>query len=148
MSSAPTASLQSSVYLEKLYYFNVPFNVYYSPARNLFIGGGLQYSSLLSGVALYEDRRTIGQTQTYSSFARQFKDDSVAAKFAPSEWRYQFDANYYFKRFTLGLRYNQAMRDFINLQVNSTLPPTQDRNQSFLLYLRFNIWEERKKIND
>ncbi len=148
MSSAPTATLQSSVYLEKLYYFNVPFNVYYSPARNLFIGGGLQYSSLLSGVALYEDRRTIGQTQTYSSFARQFKDDSVAAKFAPSEWRYQFDANYYFKRFTLGLRYNQAMRDFINLQVNSTLPPTQDRNQSFLLYLRFSIWEERKKIND
>ena len=148
MTSIPTASLQSSIYLEKLYYFNVPFNVYYSPMRNLFIGGGLQYSSLLSGVALYEERRTIGQTQTYSSFARQFKDDSLAAKFAPSEWRYQFDANYYFKRFTLGLRYNQAMRDYINLKVNNTLPPSQDRNQSFLLYLRFNIWEERKKTND
>ena len=141
----PNAFAQNSVYLEKLYYFNVPFNVYYSPARNLFIGGGLQYSSLLSGVASYEEKRTLGTTQTFNSVTRQFKDDSLAAKFTPSEWRYQFDANYYFKRFTLGLRYNQAMKDFINMQVNSTLPPTQDRNQAFLLYLRFNIWEERKK---
>ena len=141
----PNAFAQNSVYLEKLYYFNVPFNVYYSPARNLFIGGGLQYSSLLSGVASYEEKRTLGTTQTFNSVTRQFKDDSLAAKFTPSEWRYQFDANYYFKRFTLGLRYNQAMKDFISLQVNSALPPTQDRNQAFLLYLRFNIWEERKK---
>jgi hypothetical protein len=148
MGSTPVPTLQNSVYLEKLYYFNVPFNLYYSPMRNLYVGGGLQYSSLLSGVATYEQRTTTGPTPTYSSVTRQFKDDSLAAKFAPSEWRYQFDANYYFKRFTLGLRYNQAMRDFINLKVNNTLPPTQDRNQSFLLYLRFNIWEERKKTND
>lgn len=145
MSSIPTANLQSNVYLEKLYYFNVPFNVYYSPARNFFIGGGLQYSSLLSGVATYEDKRTIGNTQTTSSVTRRFKDDSLASRFAPTEWRYQMDANYYFKRFTLGLRYNQAMKDFANFQVNSSMPPTQARNQSFLLYLRFNIWEERKK---
>jgi hypothetical protein len=84
-------------------------------------------------------------TTNYESVTRRFKDDSVAAKFAPSEWRYQFDANYYLKRFTLGLRYNQALKDFVNLQVNPALPATQDRNKSFLLYLRFNIWEERKK---
>lgn len=139
-------SLQKNVYLEKLYYFNIPLNIYYTPARNFSIGSGLQYSSLLSGVASFEERRMEGQTtSSYQSVTRRFKDDSVAAKFAPSEWRYQFDANYYFKRFTLGLRYNQALKDFVNLQVGPGLPVTQDRNKSFLLYLRFNIWEERKK---
>lgn len=138
--------LEKNVYLEKLYYFNIPLNVYYTPARNFSIGSGLQYSSLLSGVASFEERKVEGQTTSnYQSVTRRFKDDSVAAKFAPSEWRYQFDANYYFKRFTLGLRYNQALKDFVNLQVGPGLPVTQDRNKSFLLYLRYNIWEERKK---
>ncbi len=137
---------ESNVHLEKLYYFNIPFNVYYSPARNFYIGGGLQYSSLLSGVASFEEKSSEGQTVlSYNSVTRRFKDDSVAAVFAPSEWRYQFDANYYFNRFTLGMRFNQAMKDFINIQPGVNMPQVIDRNRSFLLYLRFNIWEERKK---
>jgi hypothetical protein len=138
---------EKSQYLEKLYYFNIPFNVYYSPVRNFYVGGGLQYSSLLGGVATYEDKRTEGSNVvSYTSITSRFKDDSAAAVFRPSEWRYQFDANYYFNRFSLGMRYNQAMKDFINMQVG---PNTiVGRNRSFLLYLRFNIWEERKKTNN
>jgi hypothetical protein len=139
---------ESNVRLEKLYYFNIPFNVYYSPARNFYVGGGLQYSSLLSGVASYENRTVDGQTLiNSSSVTRRFKDDSAAAAFAPSEWRYQFDANYNFSRFSFGLRYNRAMRDFINVSGTNNIPAARDRNRSFLLYLRFNIWEERKKID-
>jgi hypothetical protein len=137
---------ENNVRLEKLYYFNIPFNVYYSPARNFYIGGGVQYSSLLSGVASYENRATEGQTVlNHASVARRFNYDSVASVFSPSEWRYQFDANYYFNRFTLGLRFNQAMTDFIDMRGAGYVPPARDRNKSFLLYLRFNIWEERKK---
>lgn len=139
---------ESNVHLEKLYYFNIPFNVYYSPARNFYVGGGLQYSSLLSGVASYESRTVDGQTLiNSSSVTRRFKDDSAAAAFAPSEWRYQFDANYNFSRFSFGLRYNRAMRDFINVSATNNIPAARDRNRSFLLYLRFNIWEEKKKID-
>lgn len=137
---------ENNVRLEKLYYFNIPFNVYYSPARNFYIGGGLQYSSLLSGVASYENRTSEGQTVlNHNSVARRFNYDSVAAAFSSSEWRYQFDANYYFNRFTLGLRFNQAMTDFIDISGRGYVPATRDRNKSFLLYLRFNIWEERRK---
>ncbi|HYC28927.1 MAG TPA: hypothetical protein VEB42_08925, partial [Chitinophagaceae bacterium] len=105
---------ETSQHLEKLYYFNIPFNVYYSPARNFYIGGGLQYSSLLGGVATYEDKRSEGSNVvSYTAVTTRFKDDSAAAVFRPSEWRYQFDASYYFNRFSLGMRYNQAMKDFI-----------------------------------
>ena len=130
----------STVHLEKLYYFNIPFNIYYSPVRNMYIGGGLQYSSLQGGVARFEYKELNGQTQVaYNSRMQRFTDDSSAAAFTPSEWRYQFDANYNINRFSFGLRYNRSMKDFINI------PSAQGRNTSFLLYLRFNIWEERRK---
>jgi len=141
-----SSTLQNNVFIEKLYYFHIPFNVYFSPARNFYIGSGLQFSSLLSGVATYETNRYNGSTLENSySKVEGFKDDTIASKLSSSEWRYQFDANYYFKRFTFGARYNQAFSQFVNLQPSPSLPSTQARNQSFFIYLRYNIWEERKK---
>jgi hypothetical protein len=143
-----TRRYESTQHLEKLYYFNIPFNVYYSPVRNVYIGGGLQFSSLIGGVSTYEEKVTDGQTVIrQSSVTSRFKDDSTASAFRPSEWRYQLDANYYFNRFTFGARFNQAMKDFINIQVGPNAAVTQGRNKSFLLFLRYNIWEERKKTN-
>ncbi len=144
---APTNGvLEKNIFVEKLYYFHIPFNVYFSPVKNLYLGSGLQFSSLISGVATYQDNRyTNGTLENSSSRVQAFKDDSVAAKLAPNEWRYQFEANYYIKRMTLGARYNQALNEFVNLQPSAGLPYTQGRNQSFLIYLKYNIWEERKK---
>ena len=144
--SPASGMLEKNIYVEKLYYFNIPLNVYFSPARNFYIGSGIQFSSLLSGVATYQDNRyNNGTLENSNSRVQGFKDDSVAAKLAPSEWRYQLEGNYYFNRFTFGARYNQALKQFVNLQPSPTLPFTQGRNQSFLVYLRYNIWEERKK---
>ena len=142
----PSSTLQNNIFIEKLYYFHIPFNVYFSPMRNFYIGSGLQFSSLLSGVATYETNHYNGSTleNTYSK-VEGFRDDTIASKLSSSEWRYQFDANYYFKRFTFGARYNQAFSQFVNLQPSPTLPYTQAKNQSFFIYLRYNIWEERRK---
>ena len=144
---APTnGMLERNIYVEKLYYFHIPINLYFSPIKNFYFGTGLQYSSLLSGVATYQDNTySNGSLQNSNSRVQGFKDDSVSAKLAPSEWRYQLEANYYIRRFTLGARYNQALSQFVNLQPSSTLPLTQGRNQTFLISLRYNIWEERKK---
>jgi hypothetical protein len=141
-----TTMLEKNIFIEKLYYFHIPFNVYFSPAKNFYVGSGLQFSSLLSGVATYQSNRYDGSSlQNSYSKVEGFKDDSVASKLSSSEWRYQFDANYYLKRFTFGARYNQALSQFVNIQPSAGLPYTQGRNQSFFIYLRYNIWEERKK---
>ena len=144
---APTnGMLERNIYVEKLYYFHIPINLYFSPIKNVYFGTGLQYSSLLSGVATYQDNTySNGSLQNSNSRVQGFKDDSVSAKLAPSEWRYQLEANYYFRRFTVGARYNQALSQFVNLQPSSTSPLTQGRNQTFLIALRYNIWEEKKK---
>jgi hypothetical protein len=143
---SPTQTLQTSLYIQKLYYFNWPFSLHYSPVRNLFIAGGLQFSSLQSGVALQEKRDvSTAAPGTPSSFIYKFKDDTTAAKLTPTEWRWETGADYYWNRFTLGVRYNKAFKDVLNLNVSGTLPSTINRNSSFLLFMKYNLFEGRNR---
>jgi hypothetical protein len=131
------SSYIQNIYLRKLYYFNMPFSFYYSPVKNIYFGSGLQFSSLNSGIAYLEQKNTNNQLLYSETF--KIKEDSLAAKLSGSEWRYLFDANYYWKRFMFGFRYNQALGDYIDLRVNNVLPPSRARNQAFQLYFRYNI---------
>lgn len=139
-------TMTSSIYARKLYYFNVPLSVHHSPFPGFYMGTGVQFSSMLSGVALTEDRKWIpgtGEqiTQTYS----RFRNDTLSAKMNTSEFRVLLDANYYFNKFTVGLRYNQALTNYINSQLMPGSPYTFEKNRALQFYLRYNLWEERRK---
>lgn len=127
-----------NTYLRKLYYFNLPVSFYYSPVRNFYVGSGLQFSSFNSGLANIE-LTTSNSNTVLNSTTIKIKDDSLSANIKSSEWRYLFDANYYYDRFMFGFRYNQALNNFIDLNVNNNLPPTQARNQAFQFYIRYNL---------
>lgn len=142
--------LTSSIYVQKLYYFNLPVVAYYSPFKNFYLGTGLQYSKLLSGIAQYEDRiATSMQTGARDSLVRsdfrKFKNDSVSNKLAGHDFRFIFDANYYWHRFTVGMRYTQALSDFVSIQLTNNTPIYTDRNKALQFYLRYNIWEDKRK---
>ncbi|MBX3256751.1 MAG: hypothetical protein KF862_21625 [Chitinophagaceae bacterium] len=130
-----TVGYTESTYLRKLYYFNMPLSFYYSPVKNFYVGSGMQFSSFNSGLAYTEQRSA--DNNLIRSENIKIKDDSLSSKITSSEWRYLFDANYYVNRFMFGFRYNQALNDFV--RINNSLTPMQARNQSFQLYLRYNI---------
>ena len=139
------AGYTENIYLRKLYYFNMPVSFYYSPVRNFYIGSGLQFSSFNSGLADIEQRSSNNNTLLRSETIK-LKDDSLSSKINGSEWRYLFDANYYYDRFMFGFRYNQALNNFVDLRINNILPPTQARNQAFQFYIRYNlVVSDRKK---
>lgn len=141
---APAGSnLQRSIFVQKLYYFNWPVSLHYSPVNNLFLGTGIQFSSLQSGVSLIEDR-DINTNRLVNNVVQKFKDDSTAARFKTNEWRWQTGADYYWNRFTLGMRYNQS---FSNLLLNKTITPLSYNNNSFLLFVRYNLFEGKRKDN-
>ena len=141
-------TLQTSIYIQKLYYFNWPFSLHYSPVKNLYVAGGLQFSSLQSGIALREQKELyVSNPGATNSFVYKFKDDSTAARFTPTEWRWETGADYYISRFTLGFRYNKAFKDAIRLNVSSALPQTINRNTSFMLFMKYNLFEGRNKDN-
>lgn len=142
------ATIYNSIYAKKLYYFNVPVTIHHSPLPNFYLGSGIQFSSLLSGVALYEDRKVYGSQEVlinerYDKFSR----NALAQRMNGTEMRLLLDMNYYWERFTVGLRYNQAFNNYVSFRLTNTSGYTYDKNKALLFYLRFNIWEDKKRKN-
>lgn len=140
----------TSIYAKKLYYFNMPFSAYYSPFKNFYLGTGFQFSSMLSGVAMNEEKlyTVTGPGSRDSSITTdymKFRNDTLSSKFDGSEFRLLFDANYYWQKFTVGLRYNQAFSNYISIRATPTSSLFQDRNKAVQFYLRYNFWEDKKK---
>ncbi|MEO5595080.1 MAG: hypothetical protein ABIR15_18825, partial [Chitinophagaceae bacterium] len=143
-------SQQKSIYIQKMYYFNWPVSLHYSPVSNLYFSAGLQFSSFQSGLATIEEKEyttALGPDHSsgLSSRLLKFKDDSIAAKIAPNEWRWQAGAEYYWNRFSVGLRYNQSFKNAINTVASPSLPATIHRNESLLFFVRYNLFESRNK---
>jgi hypothetical protein len=138
----------NSTYAKKLYYFNVPFGIHYSPFEHFYLGTGLQFSTFISGVAMYEESSSVigsGTTSILSQSYTKFKNDSLSSMIDNSEFRLMLDANYYWKQFTVGLRYNQALSNYVSFKLNNTTPLFTDKNKSLQFYLRYNLWENYKK---
>lgn len=139
----------TAITARKLYYFNLPLTVYHSPLKNFYMGAGLQYSSLLSGVAQYEcvQRSTMGPMQELmvKNYFTKFKRDSLSNRLNKNEVRLLIDMSYYWSRFTVGLQYTQAFNNYASFQVTPNSPYTFDKNKSLQFYLRYNIWEDRKR---
>jgi hypothetical protein len=142
----------TNITARKLYYFNVPVTIYHSPLKNFYMGTGLQYSNLLSGVAQYEQIEKkygpVGPPQEYlvKNYFTKFKNDSLSNRLNGSEVRLLVDMSYYWSRFTVGLQYSQAFNNYVSFQVNPPISPyTFDKNKSLQFYLRYNIWEDKKR---
>jgi hypothetical protein len=84
-------------------------------------------------------------TAFISASVQNIKSDSSYKELKTSEWRFLADVNYQWNRLTVGLRYNQAFSDFVNVRI-STVNITQAHNTSLQLYIRYMIWDKRKKF--
>jgi hypothetical protein len=144
----PTAKLQSVLYIKKLFYFNLPLSVHYSPFPNFYVGAGLQFSRLTNGVGLFQEkaspRFTAGPDSIKSSKVQSFKNDTTYQKMKTTELRLLLDLSYTYKKFIIGARYNRALSNFIDVRVSDT-QVTQSRNSSIQVYLRYILWDGRKK---
>jgi hypothetical protein len=144
--------VQNSTTIQQLYYFNIPLSIHFSPIENLNIGTGLQFSHLSNAIGEFDSAITttpVNGTNTGGSFSKtavtkSFKGDTLFHRIKTNEFRLLLDVNYTYKHFVLGLRYNQALSNFINLQL-PTGGTTQARNSSLQLYLRYILWDTRKK---
>jgi hypothetical protein len=144
-SVSPVQAVQSSVYIKKLFYVNIPLSVHFSPFPNVYAGAGLQYSILSNGVGLFEDKLITsgGPDSLTASKTQSFKGDSLYREMKTHEFRFLVDGNYQYKNFVLGIRYNRALSKFINVRISDS-QVTQARNSSLQLYLRYILWDQRK----
>jgi len=151
-SNSSATSVASSVSINKLFYFNLPLSVHYTIVKNLDLGTGLQYSQLTNGIGVfnsinpYSNGVTINNPITDSTISqtKSFKGDSFYRELKTHELRWLLDVNYTYHHFILGLRYNQALSKFIDVHLSAG-QITQARNSSLQLYLRYILWDGRKK---
>lgn len=150
--SGPDTS--KSIFIKKLFYFNLPLSVHFSPFKNLYFGAGIQYSRLTNGVALFENSKSYtlrpqaqpaNDTSLISSKIGNLKKAPEYGELRTKEFRFLFEVNYQWKPFTIGVRYNQAFTNYINLHISNTVI-TQAHNSSLQLYLRYTIWDHREKF--
>jgi hypothetical protein len=141
----------NSTYARKLYYFNLPIGIHHSPFENFYLGTGLQFSTLLSGVGLHEEtkRNMSGQpiallSEKYDRLSGNYLSDRMNM----TEIRLMLEANYYFNKFTFGLRYNQAFNNYVDFRIDPMSPYTFDKNKALQFYLRYNLFENvQRKSN-
>jgi hypothetical protein len=173
----PNYCNETAIWLNKLYYLNLPFSVHFRPLPNLNIGTGIQYSylrrSLFEDEAATWEKSSSGWAKTSSvknikvktntpaktksnngrgtptnpgSTTTPTKIDTVAQTLRSSDWRMLFDVNYSWKRINMGCRFNFGLNNYINTKSGNTILPVKDKNQAFQLYLRYDIFDKRKKI--
>lgn len=144
-SVSPVQTVQETVAINKLFYFNVPVSVHYTVLDHLDLGAGLQYSRLTNGIGVFNSNYNTSGVDSLATETKSFKGDSgVYKEIKTHEFRFLVDANYNWRHFIFGLRYNQALSKFIHVEV-SPGQVTQARNSSLQLYLRYILWDDRKK---
>lgn len=148
MISGNSRYVTTSIFAKKLYYFNIPVSIYYSPFKNFYLGSGLQFSTLMNGIAYSEYWAGYSMIpQSTDSLMRysysKFRSDTLSSRLNSNEFRLLLDAQYYWKRFAVGMRYNQGLGNYINLQVSPNMPNVVDRNRTLQFYLRYSLWSSR-----
>ncbi|WP_431211555.1 hypothetical protein ACQ86N_37920 [Puia sp. P3] len=140
----------SKITLKKLYYTDFPLTINYRVFKGLWLGAGIQYSRLWQAAG--EDRITLrpsngrGSDTLISSKTIGLKtNDSVYNRLSGSDWRLLLEANYTWRRFTLGLQYQRGLKTI--LPVNGAGVNGADKNSSFSLHVYYELWNQRRKSN-
>jgi hypothetical protein len=134
-----------SVFVKKLFYFNLPVSVHVTQVKNLNIGLGMQFSRLTNAVGLFQETQQSPNRPDIVQSAKiaGIKGDTSYHLLKTQEWRFLTDVSYNYKRFLLGARYNHALRPFVNLPLSS-VRLEQARNHSLQVYVRYTIWDQRR----
>lgn len=131
--------LTGFVYIEKLFYLQLPVSIHYSPLPHWSVGLGLQYSRFEKGIA-------------YSQYTGGSKPVSLgrykSLSFDHNDFRGLVSLDYTFRNWVVGISYDQAFNHFIHTQTSSTVSfnsQTLARNSSLQISLRYTLWDSRRK---
>ena len=134
---------ETSTYINKLYYLNIPVSIHYSPYKNFAIGAGLQFSKLKNAVGRAELKQPGGPGTSLSTSYTSLKNDALYKEIKNSEWRILLETNYEWKNLIFCIRYSQALSNFVSVPVSATRL-TQAKNSSLQLLVWYTLWKNKK----
>ena len=154
---------ENLVYLDKLYYLNIPITLHYSPFKNIQLGSGIQVSHLVKSILTDEQavwqngmegwQKTIVNTQVYSKSpgtksstgSMPARVDTALQSFKSNDLRMVMDANYNLGKLNVGFSFNIGLTNYLNSKAGVHSIQIKDRNEDLKIYLRYKLWDQRKK---
>jgi hypothetical protein len=142
-------SYRTDLILKKLYYWDVPLSVHYRVFDGLSLGAGIQYSKLTGAIGqnkIILSPTNGGKDSVFDQHLISLKSDSGRGsykKLSGSDWRILFEADYQWRRWTLGLRYSRGLKTYWPVQIDGS--PGKDKNTSFSIHLYYDLWESSRK---
>lgn len=131
--------------LKRTFYHQVPLSFNYYVLPHLSVGSGLIWNRFVSAVSQTEFVRGheffgIYDTTRRVTISRQTADSSGA--FKKSYLQAQFSLQYQWRRWSIGGKYIMGLQPFIAYTLPGQ-PTRQEKNQSFQLYLHFQVWSSQ-----
>jgi hypothetical protein len=132
--------------LQKTYYHQLPLSFNYYVMPNWSVGAGVVWNKFSTAIIDKEVNNHNNITQRDSIITKvilQEKGDSATA-FSKSYFQAMLESQYQWKRFSIGARYSIGIDPFIRITLPNQ-PVRQERNQSFQLFIRYQLWRSKSK---
>lgn len=132
--------------VKKTYYHQLPVSFHYSVLPNFTIGGGFVWNRFQSAVVQQETQSSAGASvdSLVSSKLVTLKRDSATA-FAKSYFQFMAEAQYTWKRFSIGARYAWGFQPYLTISSSVNGQQQKERNASLNIFIRFELWQSKKK---
>jgi len=148
--SASGISVANVNHVKKTYYHQLPVSIHYTPVPNVSIGAGIVWNKFQSAVVEQQTRSFRGNVMVDSNGIAiptkllTVKGDS-ATSFSKSYLQFMIEAQYTWRRFSIGARYSFGLQPYLTFTSPTTGLPQKERNASLNIFLRYELWRSKKK---
>jgi hypothetical protein len=131
--------------VEKTYYHQVPVSIHYEILPGFSAGAGIVWNRFQSAVVNQQTHTLHTQTGIDSVTGNNVIDVKSDSAFAKTYLQFMFEAQYAWKRISFGARYSAGLQPYITFTSPATGQTQRDRNASFNVFIRYELWRSKKK---
>ena len=146
--SALNGPITQSTSLKKTYYHQLPLTFNYFVSKNLSVGGGMIWNKFVSAISSQDVVQHNNLTGTDSIISKGTilvtKAADAGDVFVKSWFQGVLEAEYRWKKFSLGAKYSFGLQPYIKFELPGQAPQ-QEKNTSLDIFIRYELWRSKKK---
>ncbi|CAN5556750.1 hypothetical protein BH11BAC3_BH11BAC3_46800 [soil metagenome] len=144
LDSAGTLTVTNSR-IKKTFYHQLPISFNYLVVPGFSLGAGFTFNKFTSAVVQQEVHRTnvASQLDTLINSAT-FNQKKADSNFVNTYLQAQFEMQYNWKKFSAGARYSFGLQPYLKFQLPGGAQ-SKESNHSLQLFLRYELWNNKKK---
>lgn len=140
------AVTRTSYLLKKTYYHQFPVSFNYLILPGWSLGTGIIYNNFTGAVSERSIRRSVPGTVNDTLISVAVVNDKKDSSFVKNSFQWLLESQYKWRRFSIGARYAQGLQPYIKYIDPVTQLPASKKNNSIQLFIRYEIWNSRKKM--